>query len=361
MDLGNFLDQKHINQEVGDNIYSPVEMDIVEQIPQQKQEEVYTFSDWRQRIGNLLMQGYHKKQILAMFKNNIKIANNQSEVIEYLEQNDGILGTIALDCGLNNNTKYSSKMKKFNKYAINCDCDNYKQSYVRKNSSDGSIDGLLNEQAKMIKSKVAYCKKCGLPVIKSFGNMKLSKLHQVVDTLVGDGYISTKRGEVIKSSKNILSDLQDIFVNRVGVYEVGKKNDRIDKTTQQYKLAESEFEVDSINVSTPLDMNYLKQNDEQFRNVGLQDMDYNLTVDVQNQVFQDDIIFDNVKEQMAFDELDNGQMQQIGDSIVQSLQIDNEQYIDDEWYQKDEINFEQEQFDTKKKDLNISDNYSFDF
>lgn len=361
MDLGNFLDQKHINQEVGDNIYSPVEMDIVEQTPQQKQEEVYTFTDWRQRIGNLLMQGYHKKQILAMFKTNIKIANNLEEVVSYLDWNDGILGTIVIDCGLRHDTKYSSKMKKFNKYAINCECGSYKQSFVRKNSSDGSIDGLLNEEAKMIKSKVSYCKKSGLPVIKSFSGMKLSKLQEVVDTLVSDGYISSKRGDIIKSSKNILSELQDVFVNKVGIYDVNKNNLKLDKTAQQYKLVESEFEADSINVSSSLDMNYLKQNDEQFRNVGLSDNDYNLTVDVQNQVFQDDIMFDNAKEQISFDELDYGQMEQVGDTVVQDLQIDNEQYIDDEWYQKDQINFEQEQFDKTKKDLTISDNYSFDF
>lgn len=361
MDLGNFLDEKHIKQEIGDNIYSPVQMDIVEQQIQIKEKPRYEFSDWQERVGNMLMQGYHKKDILARYQSNIKIANNFSQVEQFIDQNDGLLGTVIIDCRLNNDTKYASKMKKFNKYAINCECGTYKQSYIRKNSSDGSIDGLLNESAKMIKSKVAYCKKSGLPVIKSFNAIKISKLNEVVDTLVSDGYITQKKGKAIKSSKNILSDLQDLFVNKVGVYTFNNKKGKLDKTAQQYKLSEMDVEADVINVSGNLDMDMLKQNDEQFRNVELLNNDYNLTVDVDNEVYGDDIVFQDVKEDFAFDELNQGKVEQFEVQDFDNLQIDDEEYIDNEWFDKSQIQIEDKDFDKKNKELDISDKYSFDF
>ena len=360
MDLGNFLDEKHINQQVGDNIYSPIEMDILEQQIQEKEQKGYEFSDWEERVGNMLMQGYHKKDILARYKTNMKVANNYSQVQKYIDQNDGLLGTVVIDCRLNNDTKYASQMKKFHKYAINCGCNYYKESSIRKNSSNGSIDGLLNEEAKMIKSKVAYCKNSGLPVIKSFKNMKRSKISEVVDTLVSDGYITQKKGQIIKSSKNILSQLKDVFVNKVGKYTFGNNNMKVDKTAQEYKLVDGKFEADSINVTNSLDMDMLRQNDEEFRNVGLSNNDYNLTIDVDNETFNDDIVFeDKNNEFVIIEELSQGVIEPVINKDMVQIQIDSDEYIDNEWFDKPQVKIEE--FDKKKKDLTISDNYSFDF
>lgn len=241
MDIGKFIDENHVNEDISiDNMYQPEMSDLVEIETPKKVAKEYKFDNWKKVCAQALMSGFHKKDILARYRTNMKVAGNTEEIEKYLEQKDGLVGSIFVDCSCFDKdfdySKCANKLKKYHKFAINCHCGEFVETKLRKNASDGSIDGLLNEEAKLVKTTKEVCGNCGLPVIHSLREIPRIVLCEIVDELVDSKEISFNEGKTIKSSSNILASLRSIFANKVGQYKFTKTNSKVDLTASKYAL-----------------------------------------------------------------------------------------------------------------------------
>lgn len=396
MDIGNFLDENHINEGVFvDDMFQPQMSDLYEENKEEEKEEIkYSFDNWKKVCAQALMQGYHKKDILARYKTNMKVAGNTEEVEKYLEQKDGLIGSIFVDCSaFDKNFDYnrcSKKLKKYHKFAINCNCDKFIETKLRKNASDGSIDGLLNEEAKLVKTTQEVCENCGLPVIHSLKEINREVLSNIVDELVESKEISFNEGKAIKSSSNILSSLRSIFANKVGQYKFIQTNTKVDTTASKYELKAQEVMVQPIDnfgsvlvEETPevyeedLELNNIPEEVSGVKmDVYIPEVEVNKTQDeitfdnkeyIDNQWFeQDNIELEENDIDKPIEEFNEVSMDEYIPIIKvndkkDEIAFDNKEYIDNQWFEKEDIELEDKDFVAKKKDVKISNKFSFDF
>ena len=413
MNIGDFLNQNYIKQEVGlQEIYQPTMADIPEQTKKvSKKKNVYKFSNWKKVFNRLLMSGYHKKDIISNYKTNIKVAGIDNAE-QYLTQKDGLIGTIFVDCSSLDQRQFpyercSNKLKKYHRFAINCTCNKFETIKTRKSSNDGTFDGYLEDKNdKLVISKKQYCAKCGLPVINTLSQIKSSQLKQVVDDLVQNHQIGLKQAQKLKSGKNLLSNLRNIFANNVGVLKIKKSQTNIDNSDLQFKLKNQKLQANSIKsneviqivqVKNPLfNKNDVFVKDDKMKTLQVQSLkqqrDFNKDLELNNendlQIFVKPVV---LKEQLQIDNNDIVNIQPIiqqreykddfelngFDQILvqvkpktfdyemqinqanEEIQFDNEQYIDKQWFEKDQM--EVNDISQTQQPLKISNKFSFDF
>lgn len=320
MDIGNFLDENHIKEEIPvDNMYQPEMSDLnLDEENTAKEEKSYTFDGWKKAFAQALMMGYHKKDIMAKYKVNMKVAGNMQEAEKYLDQKDGLIGSIFVDCSCFDKefdySKCASKMKKYHRFAINCHCKKVVSKTMRKNASDGTMDGILNEEPVKVVYQKEVCDKCGLPVIYSLKEIPQDVLVGVVDELVASKEIGFNEGEKIKASSNILSELRVVFAKKVGRYKVTKANTKVDKTANEFALVDESLEVEPIQPGK--------------------------VEGVVMDVYVPEVEVDNKQEEITFD---------------------NQEYVDDEWFEKEDIKLEDSDFVSQKEEVKIKNDFSFDF
>lgn len=344
MDIGKYMDEMNIRQKVAmENLFSPQMQDI----PQIQEKSFDIESDQqinayiKKNIAKMLMAGYHKDKIIDRFANNNRIGKQKlNQFISDIERRDGIVGSLIVDCNAFDKgfsyQKCSSKMKKYYRFAMNS--KNVKEIVhkIRKSNADGSIDGLLGSQQSLLVKKEYVDQESGLPIINSTKDIPRSVLCSVVDEMVKNGDMSCKKASEIKSSKNILSSLKESFLN------LGKtvvKQSEVKKYAD-YNLQDEKLNVDNVSQNELIHIKDLSQ---------------------KNQFDKDIDVYDNsdleIEQNTSFSEKPDIEIKDIGDQI----QFDNEEYVDQELFDKPEVVIVQEDMFHPKEDLQISDKYSFDF
>ena len=412
MDISNFMDELHISEEIKeDNFFNSSMQDLPqEEIKKEEKISSYKFNGWKKIFSKMLMQGFHSKEIKARFKTNIKVASLTEDVDKFLKSKDGLVGTLFVDCScFDDKFKYkdvNAKYKQYNRFAINCSCKkNFVISKIRKYASEGSIDGVLNNKENLIVKKREICPECGLIVIHSLKDIPLEVLKEVVDLLVSNNEISYKLGESIKNSSNILSNLRNVF-SKMGLIKIKNTPTKVDNITKDFSLKEEKLETGVINqgkelVINPLkedtiikneliiddlmnkqEVNSLSENNGELEGFGFNNLDYCLVDDMNNkdnELIEIDMISPQVVDVNDLKEVETDDIGEIvkndievenkNDEVLDidvyakpsAIEVDNDEYVDSEYFEKNDIEFDESEFYKTKDDLKISNKYSFDF
>ena len=254
MNLGNFMDEHHIKTVIGEDIFDTTGMSLDDESSAKtdvlsSEDAVYVFSNWKKEVRKLLMAGYHSGDIRKKFLANVRTAGIDDEFVSYLRACDGLIGTIIVDCGcVGDHCKVSSKYKPFNRFAINCKCGHVEvQEGLETSQETGTINSfLMDNLEKKVVSKRAICKRCGLPVITSSKAIIASDVFSVVDELCNRGFITHRRSNALRQSKDLVGDLRKLFASGILDYRAKTFSDgKHENDINAYRLKKDSLVADA--------------------------------------------------------------------------------------------------------------------
>ncbi len=254
MNLGNFMDEHHIKTVIGEDIFDTTGMSLNDESSADtnvlsSEDAVYVFSNWKKEVRKLLMAGYHSGDIRKKFLANVRTAGIDDEFVSYLRACDGLIGTIIVDCGcVGDHCKVSSKYKPFNRFAINCKCGHVEvQEGLETSQETGTINSfLMDNLEKKVVSKRAICKRCGLPVITSSKAIIASDVFSVVDELCNRGFITHRRSNALRQSKDLVGDLRKLFASGILDYRAKTFSDgKHENDINAYRLKKDSLVADA--------------------------------------------------------------------------------------------------------------------
>lgn len=196
-------------------------------VAKQDKKDIITKASVKSKVARMLNNGLSEKQIWKVLKE--KYASSDLSFIEpVLQSNAGIVGTICIDCsGVKDKREFyasQNKYKVFNKYAINCTCEQEKVSSSDDSMADGTMDSYLQTKKSSYNEMKGVCKKTSLPRISSLNQIKAGDALEAVYRLSSMGHFgkgTAKRLLIENSSINAIKKAF-LFTKKAATVEVQK-------------------------------------------------------------------------------------------------------------------------------------------
>jgi len=393
MDIGQFIDENNNGQfiKLDETVFNHPEMEIEETAPVTEVKPKFVWN-WKKDIAQLLMSGYHTDFVMNKFGQVIADHPQKDKILKYLSVNDGLLGYLFVDTSFfDDKFDYDcipDKLKQYNLYAIHSPAVIYCETSVFESTGDGTIDGMLNCEDKVVSNQIAVDGLTNLPILKKMSDV--TGLEDVFKYMLDNGVISIGQFRTMSASDNPLLTLKKFWKNEF-VNQFGNTNTVTENTVSDFDVRDSELNADVAKANSAAEVFSVEQklddigdvkdrksldveSGEEITNDGVDTAFDNLEVgrkqvqDIDDEEFNlsdddgSEIEFDDNSNEMIVD-IDNGQSVVDGNDVF----FDNiestpkNQKIDEEEFFSLDNTDDEIQFDEKQKKIDISNNYSFDW
>lgn len=296
--------------------------------------------------GKLMHSGIMGKKLASALKKSVAKENLTKDVKNFVKTNDGVLGTVLIDCDMFKNAKEWSRVsktspyKKCVQYAVNCTCSEKQNGVVEVSedvlsANENAIDAFLNPVQQKKASPVKMCKKFGVPVLSDLNKYSSDDAVQILKKMITKGDISEK-----EAKKMIQEEDKPLRVVSAAFHLVEKKKAEANLSknspipdASQYKIEESDLQVDVAKPVEGVEMDNPTPGKIEIKNIAKAKKDVDVKVAVKS----------NMDIKVA--------------ANPKSLNVKNEQFIDSEWFDQESMVVS---VDKKKKDeLDVDPNGDF--
>lgn len=203
--------------------------------PKKKKEARF---NWRTAAVKSLMQGQDKNNIIGKLTNSVVNNNLRQEITDFVNKYYGLAGVVFVDCGkIGNKAEYGKYPNKdYHCYVVNCGCFKEVDDIDSCVTFGGDIDGALMGDDVVNVNKVKVCQKTGLPFLEDFKRVDRGKLNQMLNKMARDGVLNERIVAEIKSSKNIMAAIRNVFHKKLESKTIKQESPIIDKEFLVYGL-----------------------------------------------------------------------------------------------------------------------------
>lgn len=393
MDIGQFIDENNHGQfiELNDTVFNHPEMDVDETVVVKKEQPKFVWN-WKKDIAQLLMSGYHSDFVMHKFGQVIADHPQKDKILKYIAVNDGLLGYLFIDTSFfDDKFDYSNvpnKLKQYNLYAIHSPAVIYCETSVFESTGDGTIDGMLNCDDKVVSNQIAVDGFTNLPILKKMSDVQ--GLDTVLKFMLDNGVISVAQFNSMSASDNPLLTLKNFWKNEF-VSQFGKTNTVVDNDISVFDVKEQELAADVAKANSSAEVYSVEQ---KLDDIGDVKTNKDLDVESGDNAPKDgiDAAFDNIevgrKQVQDIDdeefhlsdddgseiELDDNSNEMVidiadGQAVSDGTEVffddidvtpQSQEIDEDEFFGLDNTD-DEIQFDKKQKKIDVSNNYSFDW
>lgn len=340
-DINGYINENWHGGDIKGEFFSNPEMDVFEDGDEQKpvtQVKKPSVWNWKHALTRELMRGKTCQQILVKYRDALERFNVLDEATAFLDENFGLIGWLVVDVD-NFDEKFGyddmpKSLKAFNLYAINSTeiQEIVTRSLVSEN--DGTIDGFFGSDDSVSESVKYIDAVTSLPCLYENGiNDDTERIMKVASMLREHGWMGQNEFDRISSiddNEKILSIAGAIashFTPKL------KSDGNYSDVSSEYGVEDYELDADPISYMKDIDITGMKENT--IDDIG--DVKLLGTIDIES----------DLKESDFCDEIE------LGEQVNGDVDLD-EMVLEDA--NKDEV-----EFDTRKKDIQISNKYEWNW
>lgn len=257
-DIGGYLDENWHGGDIAGDLFSHPEMDITDEPAPAKKEKPVAWN-WRHAITRELMRGKRRDQIVAKYADAMAKFGVQDEVIEFLDDNDGIMGWLVVDVS-NFDAKFGYEdipefMRKCNLYAVNSTelREIITRSLVSEN--DGSLDGFLGSDDSVSEKSTYVDEITGLPCMDGLTEEEMNqdeRLDKIAKMFYGKRWLGDQDMATFNVSDNKIGILTSAIM-RHGA-DVSESTGEFTDDAGDYGIKEIKVSVDPISQKKDIDV-----------------------------------------------------------------------------------------------------------
>ena len=257
-DIGGYLDENWHGGDIAGDLFSHPEMDITDEPAPAKKEKPVAWN-WRHAMTRELMRGRRRDQIVAKYGDAMKKFGVQDEVLEFLDDNDGVMGWLVVDVS-NFDAKFGYEdipefMRKCNLYAVNATelREIISRSLVSEN--DGTLDGFLGSDDSVSEKSTYIDEITGLPCMDGLTEEEMNqdeRLDKIAKMFYGKRWLADQDMAAFNVSDNKIGILTSAIL-RHGA-DVSESTGEFTDDTGDFGIRETKVNVDPISQKKDVDV-----------------------------------------------------------------------------------------------------------
>lgn len=255
--IGDYIDENWHGGQIDGDFYEHPEIPIEEnnEVAKEAKSSVW---NWKHAMIRELMRGHHTCEILIKYMNVMRRFNVISEIRNFLNKYDGLIGWLVVDVSnFDEKFKYEdipAEMRSSNLYAINATelREIISRSLISEN--DGTMDGLLNFEDS-VDEKISYVDECtGLPCIDSLdGDFDDDeRMNAVAELFFNRKWITFSEKEAFAGMDGKLAFLASA-VNRK-FKPKSRSNGKVEDDVKQFDVKEQDLDAGTQDVKKDVDV-----------------------------------------------------------------------------------------------------------
>ena len=257
-DIGGYLDENWHGGEITGDLFSHPEMEITDEPAPAKKEKPIGWN-WRHAMTRELMRGKRRDQIVAKYADAMAKFGVQDEVLEFLDDNDGIMGWLVVDVS-NFDAKFKYEdmpefMRKCNLYAVNSTelREIITRSLVSEN--DGSLDGFLGADDSVSEKSTYVDEITGLPCMDGLTEEEMNQ-DERLDKIAAMFYYKRWLGDKDMAAFNVSDNKIGILTSAILRHgkEVSDSTGEFKNDAKDYSLKETEVKAEPIAQTNDVDV-----------------------------------------------------------------------------------------------------------